>query len=319
MPRLFPFLFVLILSGGASCATNDPPDAGAEADDAAAGDLADSGELKALTYNVAGLPELLSGSNPAENMPYISPLLNDYDLVLVQEDWLTPKDETLTLEVFHDLLAKEAMHPYQSVPAPLPLGTDQTRPEALVSDGLNRFSISPFGELQRVRWVGCYGGATGDGAGDCLATKGFSVATHRLAEDIDVDVYNLHGEAGSTDQDQSLREDNYRQLAAFVVGRPSDRAIILGGDTNLHTDSGNPGLAVWQDFLEATGLSDVCEILDCGSDAMIIDKFAFRTGSSVSIEPLSHRFERDKFTHPESGEPLSDHDALVVEFRWSRR
>lgn len=318
MPRSFPFLLALIFSGGASCTANDQPDAG-ETDGAATGDFDDSGELKALTYNVAGLPESLSGSNPAENMPHISPLLNDYDLVLVQEDWLTPEEGTLTLEVYHDLLAQEAMHPYQSVPAPLPLGSDKTRPEALVSDGLNRFSMSPFGELQRVRWEGCYGGATGDGAGDCLATKGFSVATHRLADGIDIDVYNLHGEAGNAVQDQSLQEDDYRQLAAFIVSRPSDRAIILGGDTNLLTDSGNPDFVIWQDFLRATGLSDVCEILDCGSDATVIDKFAFRRGSSASIEPLSHRFERDKFIHPESGEPLSDHDALTVEFRWSRR
>ncbi len=319
MPRSFPILRALVLIGGASCTANDPQGAGSHADDAATGDPDNSGELKALTYNVAGLPELLSGSNPAENMPHISPLLNDYDLVLVQEDWLTPQDSTLTLEVYHDLLAQEAKHPYQSVPAPLPLGSDPTRPDALASDGLNRFSMSPFGEVQRVRWEGCYGGATGEGEGDCLATKGFSVATHRLAEGIDVDVYNLHGEAGSTAQDQSLREDNYRQLASFIVSRPSDRAIILGGDTNLHTDPGDPSLAIWQNFLRVTNLSDVCELVDCASDATNIDKFAFRKGSSVSIEPLSHRFERRKFVHPESGEPLSDHDALAVEFRWSRR
>ena len=47
----------------------------------------DQGEFLALTYNVAGLPEPLSGSQPSVNIPQISPLLNSYDLVLVQEDF----------------------------------------------------------------------------------------------------------------------------------------------------------------------------------------------------------------------------------------
>jgi hypothetical protein len=45
--------------------------------------LEDSGTFEALTYNVAGLPQGLSSSNPAEFTPQISPLLNSYDLVLV--------------------------------------------------------------------------------------------------------------------------------------------------------------------------------------------------------------------------------------------
>ena len=49
-----------------------------------------SGSFTALTYNVAGLPEGISGSNPETNMQMISPLLNAYDLVLIQEDFSLP-------------------------------------------------------------------------------------------------------------------------------------------------------------------------------------------------------------------------------------
>jgi hypothetical protein len=103
-----------------------------------------SGELSALAYNVAGLPEGLSGSSPATNMPYISPLLNDYDLVLVQEDWLTPPNPPFGLRVYHDLLAAQARHPFHSTPAPSPLGMNPARPSALLSDGLNEFSNFEF-------------------------------------------------------------------------------------------------------------------------------------------------------------------------------
>src|SRR5690606_27992207 len=42
---------------------------------------ATEGTFDALTYNVAGLPVGLSSSQPDINTPYISPLLNAYDLV----------------------------------------------------------------------------------------------------------------------------------------------------------------------------------------------------------------------------------------------
>ena len=56
-------------------------------DDGSTTTSAPSGSFTALSYNVAGLPELISGSEPQTNSPLISPLLNAYDLVLVQESW----------------------------------------------------------------------------------------------------------------------------------------------------------------------------------------------------------------------------------------
>lgn len=46
-----------------------------------------------------------------------------------------------------------------------------------------------------------------------------------------------------------------------------------------------------------------------------IDKFAFRGNDAITIEPLSHRFERETFVR-DDGQPLSDHDLLAVEFGW---
>ena len=41
-----------------------------------------------LSLNVAGLPAILSSSDPAVNTVQMSPLLNNYDIVSVQEDIL---------------------------------------------------------------------------------------------------------------------------------------------------------------------------------------------------------------------------------------
>jgi hypothetical protein len=276
-----------------------------------------TGTFDALTYNVAGLPEPFSGSEPDINTVQISPLLDDYDLALVQEDWVDPVPPIPGFDFHHDDLISLVHHPFLSTPAPPPIGGDPTRPSALVADGLNRLSRFPFGEITRVRWTNCFGGAdTSDGgAADCLSQKGFSVARTTFADGVEIDVYNLHGEAGSSPLDVQYSAEDYVQLAAFMNQHSAGRPIIVGGDFNLHTDE-EPDSTVYDTFLAATGLTDVCEVVDCGDDDDRIDKFAFRSAGDIEITPLSHHFEREKFQR-DDGEPLSDHDALAVTFEWS--
>lgn len=302
----------LLAVGPASPATAEP-----SARPGADGSTDRQGTFDALTYNVAGLPEPLSGSEPSVNTPLISPRLNAYDLVLVQEDWIDPVPPVPPWDFHHDDLISKVTHPYISTPATPPLGSDPRRPEALVADGLNRLSRFPFGPVDRHMWTGCFGGAdTSDGGdGDCLALKGFSVARTELDTGVEVDVYNLHGEAGGTALDEQLRADGYRQLAEFIASYSAGRAIILGGDTNLHTDRPVAG-RIWSEFLAATGLTDVCQAVDCGADDNEIDKLAFRSGGGVELEALTHRFERDEFRR-DDGVSLSDHDPLAVRFRWT--
>jgi hypothetical protein len=300
---------VALVAFVAAC-SSDGGDGGAEGSGSA------SGEFVALTYNVAGLPEPLSGSEPATNTPLISPLLNEYDLVLVQEDWIDPVPPAAGFDFYHDDLIAEVDHEYVSTPAPPPLGSDPRRPEALVADGLNRMSRFPFGEIKREMWAGCFGSLdTSDGgAADCPSQKGFSVARTELAPGVEVDVYNLHAEAGSTARDLEESAADFEQLAGFVREHSGGRAVIVGGDFNLHTDE-QPDRSVFAEFLAATDLIDVCDAVNCGADADEIDKFVFRSGGGVELEALDHRFEREKFRRAD-GEPLSDHDALAVRFAW---
>jgi endonuclease/exonuclease/phosphatase family metal-dependent hydrolase len=269
-----------------------------------------SGELLALSYNVAGLPQGLSGSNPERFTPLIAPLLNGYDLVLLQESWQTPEvNPYAPLRVYHEILAAGSTHPYKSIPATNPFNTDPRRPEAALGDGLNRFSIFPFEPVIRQAWEGC-----DNSAADCLAFKGFSVARTTLAEGVTVDVYNLHMEAGGTPRDEELRDEGVSQLRDFILEFSAGRAVIVGGDFNLHTDE-EPDSSQFQRLLAEAGLTDVCAALDCPQPGRI-DKFLFRSSDSIEIAPTSWRFETDVFVSPE-GEALSDHDALAVRFTWS--
>jgi len=67
-------------------------------------DMPNTGEISALTYNVAGLPEGANADqHPTIHMQLISPLLNAYDIVNVQEDFF-----------YHDSLYHYLNFPYKS-------------------------------------------------------------------------------------------------------------------------------------------------------------------------------------------------------------
>ena len=270
-----------------------------------------SGEFLGLSYNVAGLPEGISGSHPAANTPLISPLLNGYDLVLVQESWQTPDPNPLApTRVYHELLVADATHPFKSIPAAQPLGTNPFRPSALLADGLNRMARFPFTAVIRIPWNGCH-----TTAADCLALKGFSIARTTFAPGVEIDVYNLHMEAGGAAEDDALRDAGVTQVRDAMNTISAGRAVIVGGDFNLHTD-GEPDATQYARLLAEAGLQDVCATLACPEPGRI-DKFAFRNGGGVTVAPLSWHFETDVFVDG-VGDPLSDHDALAVRFAWSR-
>jgi hypothetical protein len=346
-----------------------------------------SGTIDVLSYNVAGLFEPISGDEPSTNSPIISPLLNDYDIVLLQEDWGDPVEELGLVERpewlpsmhYHHEIVGDAEHPYRTEPAPHPWGTETRRGPVgptLLADGLNRLSdfefhglpipegAEPFdntvdGLVTRVMWRTCFGDlhmtaaeealdAAGDftgqggtleelgllgsegmvdgGSADCGAQKGFSVARTELAPGVEVDIYNLHADAGSHVNDITARSDNFTQLADFIVEHSEGRAVILGGDTNLQITS-HAGdrqareIEIWDEFQERTGLVDVCIPLNCDLEALrddgikVHDKFAVRSGGGVELIPLEFAYERERFTR-DDGEPLSDHDPLFVRFQW---
>lgn len=269
-----------------------------------------AGEFVALSYNVAGLPQGISGSNPETNTPLIAPLLNNYDLVLMQESWKTPDPNPMApLRVYHEILEAGSVLPFRSVSAPLPLGSDPERPSALVSDGLNRFARFRFDDVTRERWTNCHSSAA-----DCLSLKGFSFSRTTLPGGTVVDVYNLHMEAGGDPEDDALRDAAVTQMSTFINTHSVGRAVIVGGDFNLHTDS-EPDSTQFQRLLTETGLVDVCAFLSCPQPGRI-DKFLFRSSASVTITPTSWQFETDIFIDG-MGVPLSDHDALAVDFAWT--
>lgn len=250
---------------------------------------ASAGRLKLVTYNVAGLPDGFMTEHPSLNMPVIGRLLGNYDLALIQEDFVYP-----------DALRRDLALAFQS--SPFVRGE-----QANFGDGLSQFSRLPFLPLEREPWHACHGVL--DSYFDCLTPKGFSWTRQTLAEGAEVDVYNVHLDAGWGERDTAAREAQVEQLIRAISKRSFGRALLLAGDTNIPRHQ----RGLLQRLQRATGLVDVCDALRCG-DAGRIDRVLYRNSSSLRLSPKSWRVDR-RFVDAKN-RPLSDHLAVAVEFDW---
>jgi len=264
------------------------------------------GQLSVLTYNVAGLPDAFSSGSPATNTVKISPLLNDYDIVLVQEDFS-----------YHDDLVSQLQHSYQS-----PHSGD-----IAFGDGMNRFAFAGVTDFERTKWNDCYG--VFDSGSDCLTPKGFSFSRLFLDGGAIVDVYNLHADANTDANSNNARASNLLQLLAAIETRSRGHAVIVAGDTNSRYTRAPDKL---HDFI-AAGFSDAWveqsrggvypqggdpALLDCADknsgNCERVDKILYRSGPAVTLS-LNDAFVPSHFVD-EAGEPLSDHDPVAAYFHY---
>lgn len=282
----------------------------------AAAPVAQAGTFTALTYNVAGLPEGISSSHPVANHPQISPLLNPYDLVVVQEDF-----------AYDPLLRADLTFPYQSVKDDTPGEAGEQLGYAF-GDGLNTFSRTAFSDFTRVTWDECFGLFTN--ASDCLTPKGLSFERREFAPGVFLDVYNWHADAGGDAEDLAARRSNTRQLYAAIAEFSAGNAVLVMGDTNSrYTRAAD----VLPEMLAAASLTDVwielerggvlpavgSALTDCsdptGPNCERVDKVMYRSSASLLLQALSYEIPPE-FVDA-LGAPLSDHEPVAVQFRWS--
>ncbi|GAA4866410.1 endonuclease/exonuclease/phosphatase family protein [Saccharopolyspora cebuensis] len=272
---------------------------------ASAGPEAEEGAFSVLTYNVAGLPEPLSGSEPARNTPLIGERIAPYDVVHVQEDFN-----------YHAALYEADDHPHRTpTSGGVPFGS-----------GLNTLANFPVTDLDRVTWEQCW-----INQADCLTPKGFTFSRVEIAPGASIDFYNAHADAGDTALDEAARRANLLQLADYIAERSADRAVVVMGDLNSrYTSSGD----IVREFAARTGLTDpwvelvrdgvpppiggpapACEPAD---QCEVVDKIFYRSGADLRLTATDYANDRTGFLR-EDGEPLSDHDPISAEFTWHQR
>lgn len=264
-------------------------------------------EFSLMTYNIGGLPAEVSKINPAENIPKISPLLNEYDIVLVQENFL-PKYG----------LSSETKHPF-IFPEEARTGEEGTGNPS----GLSTFSIFEIDDYGGKK-LPCNGILEDDS--DCLARKGYSIASYMIPlteNEADsgnndstnennngttaaIKIINVHLDSGDSPGDIQARTAALDILVKTINGL-GHYAVIVAGDFNLGEKYRNQ----YDDFLTMTNLTDVCRQLGCEDDNRI-DKITYRSGTFVELEAVDYYLPST--FKDEKGKDLSDHLPVAADF-----
>ena len=256
-----------------------------------------AGEFSALTYNVHGLPDIVTGDNTSERIQKIAPLLKGYSFIALQEDF---DDDN------HQVLLEAGTYPEVHRFA-------ETSVSSYYGSGLSFFSNYNIELYEEYFFDACHGYL--DASSDCLAAKGFQRLRLALRESCFLDVYNSHFEAGGSDDDNAVRQIHVDAVQKVMEEKSAGQAILFLGDTNLHGDE-SVDLRTLTQWMSALGLKETCDVLDCPEPGRI-DRFLFRSGKCVKLKAKA--WSREAQFIDEAGTPLSDHDALKATYTWSAK
>ncbi|KXJ88127.1 Endonuclease/exonuclease/phosphatase [Microdochium bolleyi] len=270
-----------------------------------------SGKFSFLTYNVAGLPAFLSGNgvpgDKGTNANSIGRVFAEqkYDIIHVQEDF-----------AYHAYIYATDNHPVRTpTTGTVPFGS-----------GLNSLANFPYTTLNRVKWDKC-----NLNSGDCLTPKGFSMMRMQIASGVEVDLYNLHADAGGDQGDFDARASGVDQILAYIAKNSAGRAVIVAGDTNdRYTNSGRSITRFlsagfkdsWVERVRGGVLpiegapADACSVPAASSTCEIVDKILYRSGDRVKLDTTAFRYDSGLFVQANS-DKLSDHNPVRVDFTFS--
>ncbi len=257
---------------------------------------AQKGFFSLMSYNIAGLPWVVSSSDPVENTPHIGPLLNDFDIVLLQEDFW-----------YHELLLPGIHLPHRTMP-------QDADPSVFdLHDGLNRFSEFSFEHFSRTMWKECYGYLTD--SCDCLARKGFTSALMHLDKGVDILVYNVHFDAGESEGDVEARRKQFLQLEKDINANVGDYALVVAGDVNIVVED-QRDIDNYQAFLDRMGLQDTCAKVDSLICKALFDRVLIKASSALDLS--LHSFELPRQFVDKTNIGLSDHLPISVVLDWKK-
>ena len=160
-----------------------------------------------LTYNVQMRPVLDNNEYKAQR---ISPRLNQYDIVAVQESFANKTG-----------LVAQCTHSYKEH------FTDKYCPLAIVDSGLSILSNYPVVRTKHEHF------RLRAGLQDVVASKGILLTSISINGHI-VDVYNTHMQASDGDDGHEARYDQALQMVEFVNrNSPASHSVLVVGDFNM--------------------------------------------------------------------------------------
>lgn len=275
-------------------------------------DKAEKYSLKAVNYNVAGLPfGVFQGENVKANLAVSAKYLseNNFDIAAVQEDFNYHINLTKNLSGFN----------YQTNHTGAVPG----------GDGLNIFTTDmPIYNETRVPWNEA-SGILSDGS-DELTAKGFVYSVIDIGNGIYVDFYNIHADAYGGEGSIEARSSQYKQLAEFIKARSAenDRPVIVTGDFNNHIHTHEDNGALYNTLYLECGLKDAWIEYHNNGDYFnlynwhitglpawgnwdSVERFMYKSGGGVDIVVSDFKY---KEVLNEDGKAVSDHSAAECDF-----
>lgn len=264
-------------------------------------------ELRIAVYNVHGLPSWLAFDDPPTRMRAIGPLLARHDLALVQEDWSHHAALVAAAAPIAVLRGNGPREPRYASLAPLC---------GQCGSGLTTLAFPGAGvviDQQAAPLPGCAGWF--GGGSDCFATKGFLRARIAPAPGLEIDVVNLHLDAGGGEDDQRVRAAQLRALAEHLERTSPGRALVVAGDFNLDFDLA-ASYEILDSFRARLALTDASarparSVADGGTWRRL-DHLLVRSGTRVRVDVLE---AGELAGAARDGQPLSDHPAVFARLR----
>ncbi len=268
-------------------------------------------EFSVVTYNVQARP-WFDDSN--YKFTHISPLLNPFDLVSIQECF---KD--------YERLWDGTTHPVRIYHSRL------KSPWKVVGSGLGILGRFPLEGVEAENFE-----IVGDRQ-NWPASKGLLLARFRVGG-MPLDFYATHMEAGKKADAMWSRREQAEQLVRFVRRHsPPGHAVIFAGDFNMRPvreDKGETPLEGYRAGAETLvfdamtreqvfdavrmelALKSAVEEL-AGPVYNGVDHVLYRSGDGLRLTALDYRHDDPAF-YGADGKPLSDHEPLIVQFRLER-
>lgn len=151
----------------------------------------------------------------------------------------------------------------------------------------------------------------------------------KIQDDVFVDAYNLHADAGTEDEDETARASNLEQVAAYIDTWSIGNAVLVYGDTNSRYTRADDNITV---FANQNGLTDtwvelirggvvpteetLCDNPSTTNDCEVVDKVFYRASPLLDLQATYWNYESSKFLQS-NGSILSDHNPITVNFTWS--
>ncbi len=271
-------------------------------------DKTKEGTFTILSYNVAGLPDFFSGSNPEVYSSIIGELINEYDIVHLQEDFC-----------YHDSIRLRNTHQYVTeTTGCIPGGS-----------GLNTFSNFPILDLDRISWDDC-------ADFDCLTPKGFTYTKIEVATGVFIDFYNMHANAQSYEEALAARRKNIIQMCAYINEKSAGNAVIIAGDFNSRYTRAGDTIKTLLDmgfkdvWIELVRNGNVPEkgssaLTSCDPDRSAaicekVDKVFYKSSGKIVLIALQYQLDDERYYYEGNDTlPLSDHWPLLAKFQYKAK